>query len=332
MHTKNISTFNFKEVENGYSLISDNKLIYFTPDGTNCIIGNSEDGYDSFLSKDKKIFLEISSSQFHLLYDTLGTILYLFEQDKDTLFILNINSVNSNKLIDSLKDFFFMLLDYHSIKYKIYSNNFEAPKLNANNFYNRSDAHIEVISNKAPTNITKYVKPFIKNKDIEPYRKIYLSRKIANSLKDISYGSNDLIQINKKLFDRIDDEEKLEKYFSENGFEIVYPEKFESFEEQLNFFYEVKTVVSLSGAGLSNAIFMQQGSNVIELLTYHYVWRPRYENEKRFLSITEEEHFFYVSIALEKGLEYIAINNKEQNADMIINKINQNTILKGIFQ
>ena len=76
---------------------------------------------------------------------------------------------------------------------------------------------------------------------------------------------------------------------------------------------------------------MQQGSNVIELLTSHYLWRQRYENKKKIISITEEEHFFYASIALEKGHDYVAINNKEKNADILINRINHNSIFKGII-
>ena len=93
----------------------------------------------------------------------------------------------------------------------------------------------------------------------------------------------------------------------------------------------MKTVVSLSGAGLTNAIFMQQGSNVVELLTSHYVWKQRYENKNKIISITEEEHFFYISVALEKGHDYVAINNKEKNADTLINRINQNPIFKEII-
>lgn len=330
--TSTISTFNFKQVETDYDLIPESKLVYFSLDGRNCVVDDPQEGYESFFSEDKKIFLEVSSSQFHLLYNTLGTVLHLFEQDKDILFMLSINSVNSNNLISSLKDFFFKVLDYHSVRYEVYFNDLGVNRVNANNFYNRKDTYDDIISHKPVTNITKYVSPFIKNKDVLPSKKIYLSRKVVNNTKDILYGSDDIIQINKKLFDRIDDEDKLEKYFSENGFEIVYPENFNTFEEQINFFNEVKTVVSLSGAGLSNAIFMQPGSNVVELLTYHYVWRPRYENEKKFISITEEEHFFYASIALEKGLEYISVNSKEKNADTIINKINQNLIFKGILQ
>ncbi len=329
--TSTLSTFNFTQVQTDYDLILENSLIYFTLDGRDCVLDEPQEEYESFLSEDKKIFLEISSSQFHLLYNTLGTILHLFEQDKDTLFILNIDNVSSNSLIDNLKNFFFKLLDYHKIKYQIYSNNLGVNKVNAKNFYSRRNTYDDIISHKPVTSITKYINPFIKNKDVKPFKKIYLSRNIVNKEKDISYGSEDVIQINKKLFDRIDDEEKIEKYFTDHGFEIVYPENFKTFEDQINFFNEVKTVVSLSGAGLSNAIFMQQGSNVIELLTSHYVWRPRYENEKKIISITEEEHFFYASIAFEKGHDYVAINNKDKNADTLINRMNHNPILNGVF-
>lgn len=329
--TSTLSSFNFTQVETDYDLILENKLIYFTLDGRDCVLGEPQEGYESFLSEDKKIFLEVSSSQFHLLYNTLGTILHLFEQDKETLFILNADEINSNSLAGTLKDFFFNLLDYHNIRYETYSNNLGLGMVNAKNFYSRRNNYVDIISHKPVTSITKYTNSFIEKNNVAPFRKIYLSRKIVNQEKDISYGSDDIIQINRKLFDRIDNEEKLEKYFSENGFEIVYPENFKTFEDQILFFNEVQTVVSLSGAGLSNGIFMQQNSNIVELLTSHYVWRPRYENNKRIISITEEEHFFYASIAFEKGLNYIAINNKEKNADILINRINENSIFKGVI-
>ena len=329
--TSTLSTFNFKEVKTDYDLILENKLIDFTLDGRGCIIDEPQKEYESFLSEDKKIFLQVSSSQFHILYNTLGTILHLFEQDKDTLFILNTDLVNQNILVNSVKDFFFKLLDHHEIRYEIYSNNLRVNRINAKNFYIRKSDYYDVICHKPATNITKYIIPFIKNKEVKPFRKIYLSRGLANNQKDIFYGSEDVVQINKKLFNRIDNEEKLEEYFASCGFEIVYPEDFKTFEEQINFFNEVKTVVSLSGAGLTNAIFMQQGSNVVELLTSHYVWKQRYENKNKIISITEEEHFFYISVALEKGHDYVAINNKEKNADTLINRINQNPIFKEII-
>lgn len=332
MSTRTLSGGVFEYFVTDYELISEEQLVYFTLDGRACEIGSTDSTYDSFLSDDKKIFLNVSGSQFHLLYDTMGTIFHLFDHDPETLFILNTGEVKSQDLISNLREFFFKLLDLNNVRYQVYSSDLKDNKVNARNFYRRKDHQQEMYSHKVGESISKYTRVFIKNKQVEPFRKVYLSRRVANSKKDITYGNTlPIVQIPRHFFNRVDDEEMLENFFSSHGFEIVYPENFKTFEEQINFFYEVKTLISLSGAGLSNALFMQTKGNVIELFTSHWIWRNAKDNNRNVRQLREEEHFFYNSIAFEKGHEYVAVNNKEKSATDIINKFETNPILKAII-
>lgn len=332
MTTRTLSVGVFEQFLTDYKLVSEERMISFTLDGRDCELGETSTSLKSFFSEDKKIFLRISGSQFHLLYDTMGVVLHLFEMDPETLFILNLSEVGSNKLINSLKEFFFKLLDFYHIRYQIYSSELEQDKVNAKNFYVRTYNHKDSISHKAAALVSKYVMPFIVNKDAKPFRKVYLSRRVVNKQKTLQYAKSwPLVQLPEPLFNRIDDEEKIEEFFRVCGFDIVYPENFKTFEDQVNFFYEVDTLISLSGAGLSNAVFMQNDCNIVELFTSHWIWRNKQEDTPSIRVLKEEEHFFYNSIAFEKGQEYIAVNNKDKSANEVIRKFQTNPILKAII-
>ena len=80
----------------------------------------------------------------------------------------------------------------------------------------------------------------------KPFRKVYISRK----------KSRGRIVAN---------ERDVEAALRQTGFEIIYAEKL-SFEEQVRLFAETSILVSIHGAGLTNALFMQPGTSMIELL------------------------------------------------------------------
>ena len=67
---------------------------------------------------------------------------------------------------------------------------------------------------------------------------------------------------------RINNENQLENLFINIGYESIYaPEKFKNFEEQINYFNEVKTLVAISSSGLANSLFMQPQTTLFELQT-----------------------------------------------------------------
>lgn len=83
---------------------------------------------------------------------------------------------------------------------------------------------------------------------ISPHRKIYISR--ARSRGRFVLNEEALIG-------------DLEK----EGFETVYAEQL-SFRQQVSLFNAAKVLVSIHGAGLTNMLFMQEGTSVVEMLPY----------------------------------------------------------------
>ena len=117
------------------------------------------------------------------------------------------------------------------------------------------------------------------NKEIKPSRKVYISRKFQdkkwqNSNNYFLKTKNDYFEYKKSNYVnyRMDNYKYLEDFFEKYNFEIIdnineFYAFSENFIDQINFFNEVKTLISVTGAGLTNAIFMQKDTNVLELAT-----------------------------------------------------------------
>jgi len=134
--------------------------------------------------------------------------------------------------------------------------------------------------------------------------KVYLSRKKTRS-RD-AYVDEKLSKINTD--DRVFNEEALEKVFKEMGFEIVYPEKYVDFNDQLQKMRDTKVVAGVSGAGLSNFAFTSRktkGRTLVEILTPIVTQQPREDGLKLANS---RFHSLYFELAnLMQGSSYITI-------------------------
>lgn len=100
--------------------------------------------------------------------------------------------------------------------------------------------HINVIKGLA-NHLTKF---FCEEKKIPAHRKIYISRKKANKRKVLN-------------------EAVVEALLVEYGYEILCMEDY-TFKEQINICHQTVSMVSLHGAGLTNMMFMPEGSTVFE--------------------------------------------------------------------
>jgi capsular polysaccharide biosynthesis protein len=162
--------------------------------------------------------------------------------------------------------------------------------------------------------IYKYTKDFaIQQKTLS--KKVYLSRKsvIPKDAESI-LKNTDAKNLSFIHDERIDGEEILENFFKENGFAIVYPEDFSSFREQIGFMQEVDVLVSLTGASLTNCIFMKPGKTVIELST------------TLVLGGEESLHTHFYDIAYAKNHNFISIRH-DRVAQNVINKLTNSGIL-----
>lgn len=134
-------------------------------------------------------------------------------------------------------------------------------------------------------------------------RKIYLSRSKTNTS-------------NSRNISRVDDEAKLESYLQTLGFEILTPEDFDSYQDQLNRISEARILASITSSALHAGLVLQSPSKIVEFVTD--------------MSRTNDYVFHdnYRVMALSKGLTYTAIPNITRKAQDIIDHIEANPDLK----
>ena len=82
-------------------------------------------------------------------------------------------------------------------------------------------------------------------------------------------------------------------------------------------------LVSLSGGGALNAIFMQPGNIVLELATT--LFTPGME------TYLEAHHQFFSNVAFKKDHTYISVSNFDKHAETLIQKIKNNKIVMEII-
>ena len=106
---------------------------------------------------------------------------------------------------------------------------------------------------------------------------------------------------------------------------MVPEDKFQNFEDQIRYFFETKTVASVTSSALTCSSFMQPGSNVIEFINSMIV--PIDRNQKNM--VEEALHLFYITISFVKGHNYFGVSNRTRKAEDIIDKIkNSPSLLK----
>lgn len=287
---------------------------------TNYMDKTHEEDYNTtadFRSEKIKLVVSSMESYYYMIHDLLGEILVWFESNKEIEIVYCTKNLEKEKKLYRTKnvgDFIFKFFEDNGISYKIFDAS-KNNKLLINNFYLLNNHPNSAYSKK----IFNYCKKYVKDLDVEPYRKVYLSR-ASMPLKN--YEKNSRYFINEPLIandDRVDDHESIEDFFKSLGFEIVNPDGFSCFEDQIDYFYSVKTIASLSSSGLSNAIFMKDGQNVVEIVT------PLIHDVKSH--IEEQIHFYYNFISFSKNHKYLAIQNFYRNSKKLIDSINEDANL-----
>ena len=153
-----------------------------------------------------------------------------------------------------------------------------------------------------------------------PNRKVYVSR--SKTEKKYYRKDGELITLDK----RIDDEYILENFFKSHGYEIVSPEDFSNIQEQMSYFRDVRVLIGLSGGGLTNHMFMQNGQTVVELATQI---KPGY-----IPGVSKEEtrsyHMEYIAMSYVKHHTYIVMPHNETAID-ILRKFVDNSSLRSLL-
>lgn len=292
-------------------------------------INLNEKEYKNFYSNNKKIIININRNFFHFIYERLGVILFLLPlyPDLEIIFTSEAFSFEDHDFIS----FTLKALDDYKIKYQIifgnekflinnfYIYDYPSKKINKNIFLNVNFKNINFADL-----VYNFFKPYFKYVE-KPNKKVLVSRKKVVKELEITDGK---YFIRPKYFPydkRIDNEKRLEQTFINLGYEIIYPEDFKSFEEQINYFHNVKKIVSLTGAGLTNCIFMKPQGTVIEIHTTLLVFDKK-EN------VFEHVQDLVWCMSYFKEHIHITIPNTKKSSSNIDLYINKNKKLKELLE
>ena len=224
-----------------------------------------------YFKEDTVAYFKMSSSFYHFYIDEVALIFNLFRKDPTCLFLIevDVDQYEKGHLGQFYqKDLFNILKDF-KIKYKIiYNKNNKKIAIFSKATHVRTVEHgrYKILIDNLVETLSAY-----SNKDgLPPNKRVYLSRSMVlerNNFLEMNTPKNGSLPLKFKTDKRINDESLIETFFKEHGFEIVYPEKFESLFDQINFMSKVKLLISASGAGLTNCVLMQKNQKVIELMT-----------------------------------------------------------------
>jgi len=285
-------------------------------------------GVFDFVSSQEKVFVDLATSFYHLYHDHIGEFLHQYEKTPNAKFLINITDVeHMNPLPENIR-FFFKFLNDNNVDYQpidLKKNN----KFNINNFYYRNTQSESLEINNPSPKIYNMSQQYVKDKSAVADKKVFVSRKnfqdrdLSLLLKGRLPHQND---------NRIDDEARLQEYVKTLGFEVVVPEDFKTFEEQINYFYTVKTIMSTTSSGFTNACFMRPGSTMIELTTPLIAFTSYGDGVlSKQSSAVEEIHHFYHLMASSMGHKYISIPNRNRSVEEIINFIEEDPALKNFM-
>ena len=293
---------------------------------------------ESFISDQYKFLIRYADGYYHETIDFFGYFINALEickelNIKDPLFIF----ASAPSEGTQMRIFFDKWLKDLKINNYIILNRTQN-MIEANNCFNLISYSAPAVPSPLPTLYNSFKNLYVKEKDKIPFKKVYLSRrKVWRNIEENDLYQKGLkIDLNSKKSRpkteiRIFEEEKLENFLSNYNFEILHPEEFfdKDYISQINYFYEVKTLMSVTSSGLVNQMLMQSNTNIIEISTpLMFI-----ENKKEIKDEIINEHlqYFYKDFAYLKDQFYCAIANEDLQADTVINKIKNNKYLMDII-
>jgi hypothetical protein len=131
-----------------------------------------------------------------------------------------------------------------------------------------------------------------------------------------------------RFSDRLDDELALESYLKTLGFEILIPEDFENYQDQLDKISEAKILMSVTSASLHAGMVLQPGSTIVELCTIMDIPNG---SDVEFMIRHGFFHEHYRSMAMIQKYPYIAIPNISRKTQDIIDYIESNPAIKKLL-
>jgi hypothetical protein len=305
-------------------------LFYFHIDG-NMLKGYIEAANATtinLINGKKKLVKSICYSFYHSIMDDFSEILYALEKYPDHDVVIDISDIYPalygpgsewdffNVFVQTLKEngtnVSLVQLKSYDV---IYMDNFKVVSF----IYE---------TGKKSNLIYEFFKQKVTDPDVKPTKNVFVSRG--------ELEPRDSVIAEGLSFDndcRMDDHKELEKYFANLGYDIIHAEKFRSFQEQLDYFYSVKNIVSITGSGLTNAAFMQPGGSMFEIVTPLVVSVPPPDAPKDITNpfFVQEIHNFYKNLAYYQDHTFACVQNPTRSVEEFKQKIDSNPKLKAFL-
>lgn len=303
-------------------------LFYFFP-GSNMIEGYIESTNAKTLNLidgKKKLVKSICNSFYHATMDDISEIIYALEKYPDHDVVIDISDIYLSLYNDNAEwDFFNFFVE------SLRDNGTNVKLVQLKDFDIIYIDNVRIVnfiyeSGRKSNLIYDFFKKRVTDPTVQPTKNVFVSRgKMAKrdgmNIEGLSYTNDS----------RMDDHEKMEDYFASLGYEIVHAERFPSFQHQIDYFYSVKNIVSLTGSGLTNAAFMQPGGSMFEIVTPLVVTVPPPDKPKDITNpfYVQEIHNFYKNLAYYQNHTFACIQNPNRSLEEMKNTIEGNPKLKA---
>jgi Glycosyltransferase 61 len=285
----------------------------------------------SILGNNKKLIISMVNSFYHSLLDNISEIIYALESYPKHELVIDISEMkdalehdpSQNFMYHNVFLYFLETLKMKKIKYRIVS----LKKYDIIYINNFRVVGYELESVRKASLVYDFFKERVSNPKAKPTRKVFISRALTTGRQ---YDAPTLSCSNDN---RIDNHQKLDALFESMGYEIVTTEKLDSFQEQLDLFYETKVVASITGSGLANAAFMQPGQTLIEIITPLVVpvGEPGHAKDTTNPYYTQELHNFYKNLAFYKDHTYFGIHNESRSFELLEKTIQNDHKIKNFL-
>lgn len=303
-------------------------LFYFFP-GENMVKGyleSSNAATINLINGKKKLVKSICYSFYHSVLDDMSEILYALEKYPDHDVVIDISEI-------------YQALHAPGAEWDFFNFFVQALKENGTNVSLVQLKNYDVVyldnfkivsfiyeSGKKTNLVHEFFKQKVTNPEVKPTKNVFVSRGLMGPrapviAEGLSFDTDS----------RMDDHKELEKYFAGLGYDIIHAEKFNSFQEQLDYFYSVKNMVSITGSGLTNAAFMQPGGSMFEIVTPLVVSVPPPDAPKDITNpfFVQEIHNFYKNLAYYQDHTYACVQNPSRSVEEFKDKIEGNPKLKA---
>lgn len=238
---------------------------------------------EELLTKKHKYFIYIQYPFFHLILDTLMSVLYIHDNDPDAVFVLY-----ASEYTPQTPEEFEQSLEFLTEVFTLNSINFSFIGGSRKTSFNAGGFNIELPVYKAvnctavsveltrrlslpdrANLIEKYILsryPVDLDESDKPERlKVYISRGGGNmageSFKEPGNPRSGYADSSVRIYE----ENLIEEYLLSMGFFILKPSKDLSILDQILFMTRAAVLLGVTGTGLINSLFMYRGGTVIEL-------------------------------------------------------------------